>query len=84
LVNGFLFAFPCAAFPLAGNESLRTQNVYPRAGPDGSVVRRRPDLTLVGGVVGERRVCYLEAEDAGGVVAEHVVPREAWKTAVVS
>ena len=54
------------------------------AGPDGLVARRRADLALVGGVVGEGGVGDLEAEDAGGVVAEDGVAREPGETPVVA
>ena len=42
------------------------------------------DLALVDGVVRQRGVGDLEAEDAGGVVAQHAVPREPRQTPVVA
>ena len=61
-----------------------TQDPDSGAGPDGFVPGSRADLALVRGVVREGGVGDLEAEDAGGVVAEDGVAREPRETPIVA
>ena len=52
--------------------------------PDGLVVGRGPDLTLVDGVVREGGVDDLEAELSVGVRAQYRVTGKSWKSPVIS